>query len=58
MKGGILMKDKKVLAVKVLGFALTIGGMIAANWSGKQEQDEALKKFVKEELQDIKTEES
>ena len=52
------MKDKKVLAVKVLGFALTIGGMIAANWSGKKEQDEALKKFVKEELQDIKTEES
>ena len=52
------MKDKKVMAVKILGFALTIGGMIASNWSSKKEQDEALKKFVKEELDNVKTEES
>lgn len=44
------MKDKKVLAVKILGFALTIGGMIASQWSGKKEQDETLREFVKEEL--------
>lgn len=44
------MQNKKVLAAKMLGFALTIGGMVISNWVGKQENDESLKKFVKEEL--------
>lgn len=41
---------KKVGLVKILGMALTIGGTVASNWSGKKEQDEMLKKLVKEEL--------
>lgn len=42
--------DKKVFVVKVLGYAMTIGGMIAANWTGKKERDESLKDIVQEEL--------
>lgn len=45
-------KIDKVMAVKALGMLMTIGGMIAANWSGKKEQDETLAKLVSEKLQD------
>ena len=40
----------KVLVVKALGMVMTIGGMIAANWSGKKEQDQTLEKIVTEKL--------
>ena len=45
------MKFDKVLAVKVLGMAMTVGGMIASSWTGKKEQDKALEKIVSEKLQ-------
>ena len=48
-----LIMDKKidkVVVVKALGMLMTIGGMIAANWSGKKEQDETLAKLVNEKL--------
>lgn len=40
----------KVLVVKALGMVMTVGGMIAANWSGKKEQDQTLEKIVTEKL--------
>lgn len=43
-------KIDKVVVVKALGMLMTIGGMIAANWSGKKEQDETLAKLVNEKL--------
>lgn len=45
------MKFDKVLAVKVLGMAMTVGGMLASNWSGKKEQDATLEKVAKEFLE-------
>lgn len=45
------MKLDKVIVVKVLGMAMTVGGMIAANWSGKKETDSTLEKLVTEKLQ-------
>lgn len=44
-------KIDKVMIVKVLGMAMTIGGMIASNWTGKKEQDSTLEKLVNEKLQ-------
>lgn len=44
------LKIDKVVAVKVLGMALTVGGMIASSWSGKKEQDNTLDKLVTEKL--------
>lgn len=41
------MKFDKVLAVKIAGLAMTIGGMIASNWSGKKEQDKTLEEAAK-----------
>ena len=43
-------KIDKVVVVKALGMLMTIGGMIAANWSGEKEQDETLAKLVNEKL--------
>ena len=45
------LKIDKVAVVKVVGMALTVGGMIASNWSGKKEQDSTLEKLVNEKLQ-------
>lgn len=47
------MKPKidKVVLVKTLGMVMTVGGMIAANWSDKKEKDQTLKKLVDEKLQ-------
>lgn len=51
-KGGTIMnKIDKVTVVKALGMIMTIGGMIASNWTGKKEQDQALEKLVNEKLQ-------
>lgn len=41
------MKVDKVLAVKVAGMVMTVGGMLAANWSGKKEQDKTLEEAAK-----------
>lgn len=41
------MKFDKVLAVKVAGMVMTVGGMLAANWSGKKEQDKTLEEAAK-----------
>ena len=43
-------KIDKVVVVKALGMLMTIGGMLAANWTGKKEQDETLAKLVNEKL--------
>ena len=45
------MKPDKVLVVKGLGLLMTIGGMIATQWSGKKETDKTLEKLVTEKLQ-------
>ena len=44
----------KVLVVKALGMVMTVGGMIAANWSGKKEQDQTLAKLVDEKIRNNK----
>lgn len=44
----------KVMVVKVAGMLMTIGGMVAANWSGKKETDQTLAKLVEEKLQSDK----
>lgn len=41
------MKFDKVVAVKFLGMAMTVGGMLASNWSGKKEQDKTLEEAAK-----------
>lgn len=41
-----MLKADKVVVLKVLGMILTIGGMIASNWSSKQETDATLEKLV------------
>ena len=43
-------KIDKVTLVKGLGLLMTIGGMLASNWSGKKEQDKELEKLVNEKL--------
>lgn len=43
-------KIDKVTIVKGLGMLMTIGGMIASNWSGKKDQDRVLEKLVDEKL--------
>lgn len=48
------LKVDKVMVVKGLGMLMTIGGMIAANWSGKKETDQTLAKLVEEKLQSDK----
>ena len=37
----------KVLVVKIAGMVMTVGGMIASNWSGKKEQEKTLAKEAK-----------
>ena len=49
--GTIMNKIDKVTVVKALGMIMTIGGMIASNWTGKKEQDQTLEKLVNEKLQ-------
>lgn len=44
-------KIDKVAVIKVLGVVMTVGGMIASNWTGKKEQDQTLEKLVNEKLQ-------
>ena len=44
-------KIDKVSVVKALGMIMTIVAMIASNWTGKKEQDQALEKLVNEKLQ-------
>lgn len=43
-------KIDKVTLVKGLGLLMTIGGMLASNWSGKKEQDKTLEELVNEKL--------
>lgn len=43
-------KIDKVMIVKGVGMLMTIGGMIAANWSGKKDQDRTLEKLIDEKL--------
>lgn len=43
-------KIDKVTLVKGLGLLMTIGGMLASNWSGKKEQDKTLEDLVNEKL--------
>lgn len=43
-------KIDKVTMVKLLGMAMTIGGMIASNWSGEKKQDQVLEKLVNDKL--------
>lgn len=43
-------KIDKVMVVKSIGMLMTIGGMIASQWSGKKETDKALEKLVTEKL--------
>lgn len=45
-----MAKIDKVTVVKVLGMAMTIGGMLASSWTGKKEQDQTIKKLVDEKL--------
>ena len=40
----------KVMVVKVLGMAMTIGGMLASSWTGKKEQDQTIAKLVDEKI--------
>ena len=40
----------KVKIVKLLGMAMTIGGMLASSWTGKKEQDQTIAKLVDEKL--------
>ena len=44
------MKVDKVLIVKTLGMLMTVGGMIASNWTGKKDQDKTLEKLIDEKL--------
>lgn len=44
------MKVDKVFVVKVLGMLMTVGGMVASNWTGKKDQDETLEKLIEEKL--------
>ena len=37
----------KVLIVKVAGVVMTVGGMLASNWSGKKEQEKTLAEEAK-----------
>lgn len=41
------MKIDKVMVVKCAGMLMTIGGMLASNWSGKKEQDKTLEEAAK-----------
>ena len=43
-------KIDKVIIVKGLGMLMTIGGMIASNWSGTRDRDRILEKLVNEKL--------
>ena len=45
-----MAKIDKVTVVKMLGMAMTIGGMLASSWTGKKEQDQTIKKLVDEKL--------
>lgn len=45
-----MMKIDKVMIVKALGMAMTVGGMIATNWTGKKEQDQTIEKVITEKL--------
>ena len=45
-----MAKIDKVMVVKVLGMAMTIGGMLASSWTGKKEQDQTIAKLVDEKL--------
>lgn len=42
-----MKKPDKVLIVKGLGLLMTVGGMLASNWSGKKEQDKTLEEAAK-----------
>lgn len=44
------IKVDKVVAAKIVGTVLTIGGMLVSNWTGKKEQDKTLEKLVNEKL--------
>lgn len=44
------IKVDKVFVVKTIGMILTIGGMFAANWSGKKETEQTLSKLVDEKI--------
>lgn len=44
------MKVDKVFVVKVLGMFMTVGGMVASNWTGKKDQDKTLEKLIEEKL--------
>ena len=44
------IKISKVILVKGLGLAMSIGGMIASNWAGNKERDQVLEKIVSEKL--------
>ncbi len=50
MRGGISVKRKSIMFVKLLGMLMTIGGMIASNWSNDKEQEEAIERLVDEKL--------
>lgn len=41
------MKIDKVMVVKIAGMVMTVGGMLASNWSGKKEQDKTLEETAK-----------
>lgn len=43
-------KIDKVIIVKGLGMLMTIGGMVASNWSSKKDQDRILEKLINEKL--------
>ena len=45
-----MTKIDKVKIVKVLGMAMTIGGMLASSWTGKKEQDQTIAKLVDEKV--------
>ena len=46
-----MAKDiNKVMVVKVLGMAMTIGGMLASSWTGKKEQDQTIAKLIEEKV--------
>ena len=44
------IKISKVVLVKGLGLAMSIGSMIAYNWAGNKERDQVLEKIVSEKL--------
>ena len=42
------IKIDKVMAAKIVGAALTFGGMLINSWTSKQDQDKTLTKLVEE----------